>query len=205
MPEPIRFDISYSFICPWVYQASLFFQKVNEVHPGKIKVGMKMFSLDQVNNKQGPGWYIWDQPDDYPSKERAAFRAVEAARKQGEEAYDRMHFALLKGRHETRKDFSVPSDIEEIADTAGLDVARWKRDLADHSYLEKLSKEHTVAVKKGVFGTPTYAFENGTNFFLRMKTHENAEDAARAYDLVYESFVLQRNIDEIKRPKPPKD
>ena len=159
-----------------------------------------------MNSKEGPEWRVWDQPDDYPSRGLPAFRALEAARLQGEEAYERMHFALLEGRHEHRKDFTDPDDIEELARGAGLDLERFNRDRADRTLLKRVAEDHMLGVSQhGVFGTPTFVFENGASFFMRIKAHEDAERAARTFDTLYQTFVDQSNIDEVKRPRKPQD
>lgn len=162
-----------------------------------------MFSLEQANNKQGPGWYIWQQADEYPSREMAAFRAVEAARRQGEEAFDSMRMALMDGRHLQRKDFTNPEHIDEMARAARLDMARFKRELPEVPFRLQLAEDHMNAVKLGIFGTPTMVFLNGSQFFFRIKAHEDPKEALRAFDLLYETMVLQDNFDEIKRPHPP--
>ena len=172
----------------------------------KLQVKWKNFALEQVNNKQGEDWRVWDQPDDYPSRGLPAFRAVEAARLQGEEAYERMHFALLEGRHENRKDFTEPDDIEELARSAGLDMKRFNQDRADRSLLKRVAEDHMEAVTQyGVFGTPTFVFENGKAFFMRIKAREDAAQAARTFDGLYQMFVEQPDVDEVKRPTKPVD
>ena len=80
------------------------------MHGDKLQVNWKNFSLEQTNNKQGEDWRIWEQPDDYPSRGLPAFRAAEAARLQGEEAYERMHFALLEGRERTDRALVAPEE-----------------------------------------------------------------------------------------------
>ena len=159
-----------------------------------------------MNTKEGEGWKVWDQPDDYPSRGLPAFRAAEAARLQGEEAYERMRFALLEGRHENRKDFTEPADIEELARSAGLDMKRFNQDRADRALLKRVGEEHMEAVTQhGVFGVPTFVFENGESFFMRIKAHEDAEEAARTFDGIYQIFVEQPAISEVKRPTKPTD
>ena len=175
------------------------------MHGDKLQVNWKNFSLEQTNNKQGDDWRIWEQPDDYPSRGLPAFRAAEAARLQGEEAYERMHFALLVGRHENRKDFTEPKDIEEIARNSGLDMKCFSKDIADRDLLKRVEEDHLAAGRYGTFGTPTFVFEDGEPFFMRIKAHEDAVEAAKAFDHVYAMMVEAPNINEIKRPKKPQD
>ncbi len=177
---------------------------MKEVYGDRLQVAWKSFSLEEINKKQPEEWHVWDQPDDYPSRGLPAFRAAEAARRQGDYAYDRMHFALLEGRHQRRKDFTDANDIEELAREAGLDLERFKRDVADRSLLQRIAADHETAVSKyGVFGTPTFVFEKGQPFFMRIRAHDDSAAAARTFDSLYETFVNQGNVHEVKRPTPP--
>lgn len=166
-----------------------------------VQVSWKYFSLEQANNKQGPEWRLWDQPPDYPSRGIPAFLAAEAARRQGQDAYNRMHFALLEGRNERRKDFTEPGDLEEIARTAGLDMQRFRHDVADRQLLQRLAADHSQAVSQyGVFGTPTFVFENREAFFMRIKAPAGVREAVRILDCLVALFVDCPAVDEIKRP-----
>ncbi len=187
-----------------MYQAAVWLRKVQGVYGDRLQLNWKNFALEEINKKQPPGWHVWDQPDDYPSRGLPAFRAAEAARRQGEAPYDRMLLALLDGRHERRKDFTEPDDIEELAREAGLDMERFKRDLADRSLLQRVAEDHAEAVSRyGVFGTPTLVFDGSAPVFVRIRAPESARDAARAFERLHELFAGADNIDEVKRPLPP--
>ncbi len=185
-----------------MYQAAVWLRKVQEAYGPRLQVTWKCFVLEEINKKQPPEWHVWDQPDDYPSRGLPAFRAAEAARRQGEEAYARMHWGLLEGRHQRRKDFREPADIESIARDAGLDMAQFRRDVADRSLLQRVAAEHTEAVTKHhLFGTPTFVFEQGGPIFVRIRAHETAAEAVRAFEMFRALFVAQANFDEVKRPQ----
>ena len=178
---------------------------MKEVYKERLQIQWKNFSLEQVNTKEGPDWRIWDQPDSYPARGFPALRAAEAARRQGPEAYDRMHFALLEGRHERRKDFTDPKDILEIAGAAGLDLPRFKRDLPDPALKKIIGDDHMHALNTyGVFGTPTLLFENGEIFFVRIKAPQTAEEGAEIFEHVHSLFVQRHMVNEVKRPRRPR-
>ena len=111
-----------------------------------------------------------------------------------------MRYALLEGRHEHRKDFREMEDIEGLAQEAGLDMDQFRKDMADPNILDLVAEDHAKAQELAVFGTPTFVFENGEKFFLRIKAPDNSEQAARTFDGLYKVFVEQPNIDEVKRP-----
>src|SRR6478752_8623241 len=88
----------------------------------------------------------------HPHAQRAA-EAAEAAAAQGH--FTEMHDALfehqraLSDRH-----------ISEHAAAIGLDVARFEKDLADHTYAARVREDFLSGLRSGVNGTPTF-FING--------------------------------------------
>jgi hypothetical protein len=113
----------------------------------KLTLNWRYFSLEQANNEQGPQWKIWEQHEDYPSRGLHAFWAAEAARRQGEAAFDRFHFALLEARHEQRRDIADMNILTEVAGSVGLDMTQLQKDCANRHLLAKLAKDHTFAVE----------------------------------------------------------
>lgn len=176
---------------------------MGETYGDRLQVTWKNFILEQANNKNGPDWHIWDQPEEYPSRTMRAHRLVEAARLQGPEAYDRLHLALLEGRHQHRKDLADANDLSSIATEAGLDMTRLQRDASDPARLATIATDHFGAVKQGIFGTPTFLFANGSTFFMRIKAPDHADEALRTFESLSDLFVRNRNIGEVKRPQPP--
>lgn len=169
----------------------------------KLEINWRYFSLEQANNKEGPDWNIWDQPSDYPSRGFMALRAGEAARLQGETAFNNFHLALLKARHEDRQKIADTEVLVTIAASVGLDVERFKQDLNNESLVEKIKQDHIEAVEQyGIFGTPTFVFPDGTSAFLKLlKPPEH--DAPRLVEVLSEVMEKWSYIGEIKRPQPP--
>ena len=95
----------------------------------QLTVNWRYFSLEQVNSDKGPGWKIWEQDEDYPSKGLLAFKTAEAARRQGEESFYSFHMALLKARHEQGMDITDVQAILRLAESLELDIQRFKKDL----------------------------------------------------------------------------
>jgi len=169
----------------------------------KLTINWRYFSLEQVNSQQGPEWKIWEQPEDYPSRGLRAFRAAEAARRQGEAAFDSLHIALLKARHEQRQDIADMSTLTQVAESVNLDMARFQKDFSDRKPLAKLAEDHTFAVETlGVFGTPTLVFSENQAVFLKMSP-PSGEDCLSVFAEVRQLAEQRRHIQEIKRPQPP--
>lgn len=164
----------------------------------------RCFPLEQVNSDQGPEWKLWEQPEEHKSRGRTGFHAALAARRQGADAFERFHLALLEARHEGGKDFGRRATLLEVAAEAGLDLPRFEADLADRSLWAEIGADYTEGREThGVFGTPTFVFPNGASAYLKMLPAASEEEALT----VFEEFVrLVRDrayITEIKRPKKP--
>jgi predicted DsbA family dithiol-disulfide isomerase len=177
--------------------------KVRETYGDNLEIEWKPFFLAQVNSKEGPEWKAWEQTKDNASLGLLAMTAGEAARRQGREAFDAFQVALLKARHEDRKDLADRDVILDAARTAGLDMARFREDLEDKSILREMGKSHTEAVEEyGVFGVPTFIFPNGASAFI--KAYVPPEDeAVQMFEDLAGVMGKWKYIGEMKRPQPP--
>ena len=171
----------------------------------KLEITWKNFQLEQVNRKEGPEWKVWEQPDEHQARSLVAAKAGEAARLQGREHFDRFHLALLRARHagDGRIPLNEDGPIERLAEDAGLDVGRLRADMKGRSLLDNVARDHTEAVEShGVFGTPTFVFENGNAVYL--KSFIPPEEATVDF---FEHFVAlmahHTHVGELKRPQPP--
>ena len=161
----------------------------------------KYFSLEQVNSQQGPEWKLWEQPEDYPSRGRNAFRAAEAARRQGAVVFDTFHMALLKARHEESRDISDVAVLTEVAESAGLDMDQFHKNFTGRQLLARLAEDHTYAAETlQVFGTPTLVFPEQQAVFLKMAPPPSSEEAIAAFGEVRTIAEDRLQIREIKRP-----
>jgi predicted DsbA family dithiol-disulfide isomerase len=178
---------------------------VKKVYKDEVQITWKNFQLEQVNSKQGPEWKVWDQPDLHKARSVVAAMAGEAARLQGPEGYDRFHLALLKARHgsETRIPLNEDEPILEVARQVGLDLGRLREDMGDPALLGIIAREHTESVEKyGVFGTPTFIFENGNSVYL--KTFIPPEHDSVSFFEHFVALMAHRPyVGELKRPQPP--
>ena len=126
-----------------------------------------------------------------------------AAKRQGEEAFQGFFMALLRARHEDKKDLLDPAVMGEAAVAAGLDMARFREDAADPELLKDIAESHTVAVEEyGAFGVPTYVFPSGNAAFLKMFVPPD-EEAGEVYEMVTKVMSEAKHVGELKRPQPP--
>jgi predicted DsbA family dithiol-disulfide isomerase len=162
----------------------------------------RYFSLTQVNSKTD-GWTVWNAAADEHVAGRLAFQAAEAARRQ--DAFERIHLPLLEARHRDRRDLGDRDVVLDVARAAGLDMARFERDLDDRSTLLALARDHGDAVEKhGVFGTPTFVFDNGAAAYLRVRPAPEGEAARAALEELIHIVAAEPYVLEIKRPTSPR-
>jgi len=198
----IEFELFYDYNCPFVYRAAEMLQSVRESGERRVEVARRYFSLSQVNSRQDPSWTVWGAPASEPVQGRLAFAAAEAACRQGR--FDNIHMALLRARHRDRQDLDDPTVVERVAQQSGLDLDRFRTDVADPGILQTLASDHQEARSKhGVFGTPTFVFTNGAAAYVRLAPQPLDGDAVRILDEIVAIAAQEPSILEIKRPVKP--
>ena len=182
----------------------MWLDRVQKADAGRLHITWKSFSLEQTNSVNSPDWKVWDQPDAYDSRSLLSLRAGEAAKLQGPEAFQRFHLALLIARHGGgRVSLRDPEPLIAVARDVGLDVQRFESDLADRGLLCMIARDHTEAVEKhGIFGTPTFVFENGGSAYLKTFIPP-AQDSVEFFDHFVALVADRSYVGEIKRPQPP--
>jgi len=205
MADTIAIDVYFDYLCPYVYRAAMWLQKVQADIGPKLTINWKYFSLEQVNSKQEPPWKIWEQPENYPSRGLNAFRAAEAVRRQGEAIFSSFHIALLKAKHEQGQDIADINTLTEVAKSVGLEMAQFQKDYGDRKLLAKLSADHTFAVETfGIFGTPTLVFPERLAIFVKLSSPPPPEESLSVFTEARNLAEQRRYIMELKKPQPAK-
>jgi predicted DsbA family dithiol-disulfide isomerase len=190
------YDVFFDFRCPYVYRAATLLRRTGR------RPRWRYFSLTQANAESDgrpEGWTAWDAAPEEEVRGRLAFAAAEAAARQGR--FEEMHRALLTARHEQEGDLENAGTIREIAAAAGLDLARFERDLADPAILEALRRDHTEGVERyRVFGTPTFVAADGSAAYVRLREVPEGAEAERAITLIEDILASRSYLAEVKRP-----
>ncbi len=169
MSQPVEMTVFYDFGCPWVYRIARWLNQVRDGGEYDPKITWRTFPLEQVNAADGPDWGLWERESRVRSKSRSAFEAALAARRQGDDAFTRFHWGLLKARWEDDQDHGRRSTHLAVAEAAGLDLERFQADLEDPTLLAEIGSDYTEARDvHGVFGTPTVVFPNGAASYLKL-------------------------------------
>lgn len=196
-----KFELFYDYRCPFVYRASLLLQNVQDSGERTLDIRWRYFSLAQVNSKDD-GWTVWDAPESEHVKGRLAFSAAEAARRQ--DRFEDFHLPLLQARHRDGLDIDDIAVVERVAVEAGLDLDRFRKDVADPESVYAIARDHQPAVKEhGIFGTPTFLFPSGAAAYVRLSEAPEGADAVRIFDKIVSVAGDEPRILEIKRPNKP--
>jgi predicted DsbA family dithiol-disulfide isomerase len=196
-----KFDVYYDYLCPFVYRTSVLLQNVADSGERDLEIRWRYFSLTQVNSKD-EGWTIWDAPESEHARGRLAFKAAEAARRQ--DGFDQFHMLLLRARHIDRVDIDDVTVLERVAEDSGLNLDRFRRDLADPTILAALERDHRGAVAEhGVFGTPTFVFSSGPAAYVRLSEAPEPADSLEIFDRLLSIAADEPRILEVKRPVKP--
>jgi hypothetical protein len=176
---------------------------VKKEYKENLQIDWRPFFLAQINNKEGDDWKAWEQTEDNAQLGIFAFRTAEAARRQGSERFEAFQLALLKARHEDRKDLSNQEVVMEAAQAGGLDMGQLKEDMADDSIIKDLGDSHTEAVDvHGAFGVPTFVFSNGSAAFLKTYIPPE-EESVSTFETLNGVMSGLKYVGELKRPQPP--
>ena len=186
----------------------MWLDKVKKAYGDNLDITWRNFSLEQNAHNLREGldseWKVWDQDDPSQGRSLLSQIAAEAAKRQGDDAHAAFHLALLTARHggEGRISLGDEDAILKVAEEAGLDAAQMREDMKDPELRRIIAEDHEAAIADGIFGTPTYIFENGNMAYLKAFIPED-EDAVASFEH-YIALANHRNyFGEIKRPQPP--
>jgi len=204
---PVSVDVYFDFLCPWAFRGSEFLRDVrDQLGQDKLRINWRYFPLEQVNSDNGPDWKLWEQDDDFESRGLGMFRAAVAAWNQDQgEKFEKFHQLIFQTRHgEFTVDGERP-DLRQLAEIAGLDMAKYDRDIKDRTLLSRIGEDYEYArAELGVFGVPTLVFENNEAAYIKILPKPEPDEVLKVWDEVHQTIANRPNIYEIKRPTSPK-
>jgi predicted DsbA family dithiol-disulfide isomerase len=205
LSDRVEVDVYFDYTCPYVHSAARWLKEVRrQLGSEQVAVRWRFFPLEEVNAPPDAPMPIWDLPEDRRSRGRDSLHAAAVARRQGDEAFERFHMALLGLKHEEGKDHGQRATLEEAASRAELDLADFSAGLDDRSLLLAVRDDYLHGRQTlGVFGTPTFVFPNGQSAYLQVLPAPPEEEAVPLWE-DFVTIVRDRPfLREIKRPRRP--
>ena len=162
-----KIDIFIDYTCPWV--AQIFPWIIDVLSKDKsIIVNWRSFPLEQINNELDE-WKCWDQDENYISRGLWALRGGIAARMMGDNYHNQYMAKILDEKHVKRTDIRARRTIIEIAQKLNF-PDKFTNLLDDKSRLNEISEDYMYAESLGIFGTPTFLFDDTHVAFLKTFT-----------------------------------
>lgn len=203
MSHPEVVHVYFDYLCPFAWRGAELCEQV----AGALNINFEWhhFSLFQSNYQGTDGWQLWNDKlepyNDKGCKGLLPFLASCAARKQGRGAFDRYRLTLMRARYCGHRPLTCKT-VFEVAEEAGLGLAKFEHDLTDPECRTALAHEHYRAKAQDVFGTPTYRFETGHIAYLRIKelpkSQEEAISLFKDYRRMLECYPY---LETLKRPR----
>ena len=111
--------------------------------------------------EEGIGYKDWPKDVDMPASSIPGLEAAKCAELQGEEAFERFHFALLRAYFVENHDISQRDVMVSVARQAGLDVERFISDYDGGAQRAVVLAEYQEALKDRQFsGIPAAFFDS---------------------------------------------
>jgi predicted DsbA family dithiol-disulfide isomerase len=192
------------YLCPYTWRGSEVAAMVSG--PLALRFDWRPFSMVQAGRRAGDPWQVWNIPidddDAHGNHGLQPFLAACAARRQDPDAFARFHLGLLRARHVDGAPLTRATSLS-VAEAAGLQLARFERDLADPELRTCLAQEHHRAACRAVVGTPTFAFPDGQLVHLRVRDLPPGEsEAIRLFDACRDVLDRFPYLEVLERPRP---
>ncbi len=97
---------------------------------------------------------VWSTDEPPPSHSVPPAAAAKAAARQGREAFDRYHRALMENYFHWNRNITEAENLLRIATECGLDVAAFAAALQDPALMREVVDDHNEAMSIGLSGVP---------------------------------------------------
>lgn len=199
--ETNTIDVYFDYTCPWAWGGQMWLYQVQDELGDKLRVNWRFFPLEQVNAKDAD-FKLWELPNDGTNATLRSYQAAHAARKQGDDAFRKLHAALFLKRHEAGRNLGQKQVLEAAATEAGLDLDTFRKDLDSDEVFSVVKDDFTYGKRElGVFGTPTIVFENGQGAYLKVNFRDLPKDPVKFWDEFVPVVRDRPEVIEIKRPQ----
>ena len=194
-----KFDIFIDYTCPWVAQIFPWIMDVLQ-KDSTLVINWRSFPLEQINNEIHD-WKCWEQDETYISRGLWPLRGGIAARMIGHKYHNEYMAKILEEKHVKHKDVRSRETIIDLAQKLSF-PNKFTDFIDDETRLKEISEDYIYAESLGVFGTPTFLFDDTHLAFLKTFTPPKS-DSVSFFNNFYQMAALKNYFGELKRPQPP--
>lgn len=179
--QPLRLVVYSDYLCPWCYNAAVRLRQLEDELAGAVRLTWRSYLL---RPEPDPGrslekfraytqtWLrpaaepdagtfrVWQSDAGPPTHSIPPHLVAKAAASLGEDAFARMHGALLAAYFSDNRDITEPATLRALWLEIGLPEPELAR-AGDPRLLEQTLAEHADAARLGVNGVPTVGVEGG--------------------------------------------
>jgi predicted DsbA family dithiol-disulfide isomerase len=182
--QPLRLIVHSDYLCPWCYNAAVRLERVaaesdGAVHlewrsyllrpdpePGRSLEKFRAYTQSWLRPAAEPDsgtFRVWQSDAGPPSHSVPPHVVAKAAASLGEDAFERVHRALLEAYFAHNRDISDRATLLAVWQEVGLPAAEFAR--ADEPrFLEQTLAEHAEGLRLGLNGVPAVHVEGDDAF-----------------------------------------
>jgi predicted DsbA family dithiol-disulfide isomerase len=182
--RPLRLIVHSDYLCPWCYNATVRLERVADELAGVVQLEWRSYllrpqpetgrSLEKFRaytqswlrpaaEPDSGSFRVWQGDAGPPTHSVPPHLLAKAAASLGEDAFERVHRALLEAYFGASRDISERVTLRALWQEIGLDDADFAR-VDQPRFLEQTLAEHADAVRLGMNGVPSVRVEGDDAF-----------------------------------------
>lgn len=176
--EPVRFIVYSDYLCPWCYNAAVRLDQIQREFAGVVELEWRSYLLRPEPRRADPSgvslekfrhytqswlrpaaesdsgeFQVWQTDAGPPSHSIPAHRVAKAAARLGADAFERMHWRLLRAYFGENRDISQRETLRSLWQELELPAEAFAA-AEEPEVLERIMAEHNEATEFGANGVP---------------------------------------------------
>jgi predicted DsbA family dithiol-disulfide isomerase len=199
--ERIRLIVNSDYLCPWCYNGTVRFRRLEEEFAGAVSIEWRSFLL-RPNPSPGrrlerfraytESWRrpaadgdagtfrVWEGDAGPPSHSVPPHVVAKAAATLGEDAFRLMHERLLHAYFAENQDITDATTLRALWGEVGLPVSEFAR-TEDPELVRRTVAEHDEALERGVTGVPAVRMAGREGVVIGAQPLENYRQWVRKF------------------------
>lgn len=180
----MELHVFFSYACRDTWKVFSWLDGVSQQEPS-LSIRWHPFAVEIQGDEE------WSQPWQTARSELRGFIAAEAARQQGEAAFQRFHALLERAVHEQYLELGSEKTIVDAARQANLAMEGFQTALHNPKMAELAQQSHRWGLEHlQVFGTPTLVFPQERSVYLELAEMPPVNDSLSLFQAL-EMFARQ--------------